>query len=104
MPNDADSLIEPDVDDPEEQPSDQDEQGDVAEAEAADADTVDASADVRSASCGYQLPPPPPPKPPPTEPPPPPLLLDGFVDAVAVAEASVGPAVANASVAGSTTS
>ena len=44
MPNDADSLIEPDVDDPEEQPSDQDEQGDVAEAEAADADTVDASA------------------------------------------------------------
>ena len=44
MPNDADSLIEPDVDEAAEHPSTDDAEGDVAEAEAADADDTDASA------------------------------------------------------------
>ena len=45
MPNDADSLIEPDVDDPAEDPSDQDTPGDVADPEAAAAADTDAPAE-----------------------------------------------------------
>lgn len=44
MPNDADSLIEPDVDDPADSPSDQDAPGDVADPEAATDPDADASA------------------------------------------------------------